>query len=146
MTDVRKPTETEIAAWARLMKVSAKLLAQVEPDLKEAGLPPLAWYDALLELHRARPDGLRPGDLEKEMLLPQYNVSRLVDRLEASGYAVRRPHPQDGRGQVLQITDAGTDLIRRMWNVYGRTITAHFALKLDRGEAAKLAELLQRLL
>ena len=146
MADFRKLTETEIAAWARLMKASTKLLAQVERDLKEAGLPPLAWYDALLELHRARPDGLRPGDLEKEMLLPQYNVSRLVDRLEASGYAVRRPHPQDGRGQVLQITDAGTDLIKRMWNVYGRTITANFALKLDRGEASKLSELLQRLL
>ena len=94
MTDVRKPTETEIAAWARLMKASTKLLAQVERDLKEAGLPPLAWYDALLELYRARPDGLRPGDLQQEMLLPQYNVSRLVDRLEASGYAVRRPHPR----------------------------------------------------
>jgi len=145
MTDVRKPTETEIAAWARLMKASAKLLAQVERNLKEAGLPPLAWYDALLELYRARPDGLRPGDLQQEMLLPQYNVSRLVDRLEASGYAVRRPHPQDGRGQVLQITDAGTDLIKRMWNVYGRAITANFALKLERGEAGKLSDLLQRL-
>ena len=78
--------------------------------------------------------------------MPQYNVSRLVDRLEASGYAVRRPHPQDGRGQVLQITDAGTDLIKRMWNVYGRAITAKFALKLERGEAGKLSELLQRLL
>ena len=118
MDDTRKPTEIEIVAWARLLKASAKLLAFVERDLKEAGLPPLAWYDALLELHRARPHGLRPGDLQQEMLLPQYNVSRLVDRLEASGYAVRRPHPQDGRGQVLQITETGTDLIKRMWDVY----------------------------
>jgi len=146
MADMRKLTETEIAAWARLMKASAKLLAQVERDLKEVGLPPLAWYDALLELHRTRPDGLRPTDLEKEMLMPQYNVSRLVDRLEASGYAARCPHPQDGRGQLLQITDAGTDLTKRMWKVYGRTIAANFALKLGRGEARTLAELLQRLL
>ena len=82
-------------------------MAEVERDLKQAGLPPLAWYDALLELHRARPEGLRPGDLEKEMLLPQYNVSRLVDRLEAAGYVVRRRIPRDGRGQVLQITEPG---------------------------------------
>ena len=94
MNDKSGPGEVEIAAWARLLKASAKMLDAVERDLKQAGLPPLAWYDALLELHRARPDGLRPGDLEKEMLLPQYNVSRLVDRLEAAGYAVRRPHPE----------------------------------------------------
>ena len=55
MDDTRKPTEIEVVAWARLLKASAKLLAFVERDLKEAGLPPLAWYDALLELHRARP-------------------------------------------------------------------------------------------
>src|SRR5258705_3001245 len=106
MDEMEKPDEIEIVAWARLLKASAKLLGQVERDLKAAGLPPLVWYDALLELHRARPDGLRPGDLEAEMLLPQYNVSRLVDRLEAAGYAVRRPHPRDWGGQVLQITDA----------------------------------------
>ena len=59
MDDTQKPTEIEVVAWARLLKASAKLLAFVERDLKEAGLPPLAWYDALLELYRARPDGLR---------------------------------------------------------------------------------------
>ena len=146
MDDREEPDEIEVVAWARLLKASAKLLGQVERDLKQAGLPPLAWYDALLELHRARPDGLRPGDLEKEMLLPQYNVSRLVDRLEAAGYAIRRPHPGDGRGQVLQITKAGTDLIKRMWKIYGRTIAANFAGKLNAGDARKLAGLLQRLL
>jgi DNA-binding MarR family transcriptional regulator len=146
MDDLEKPGEIEIVAWARLLKASAKLLGQVERDLKEAGLPPLAWYDALLELHRARPDGLRPGDLEAEMLLPQYNVSRLVDRLEAAGYAARRPHPGDGRGQVLQITDAGTGLIKRMWKVYGRTIAGNFASKLNAGDAKRLAGLLLRLI
>jgi DNA-binding MarR family transcriptional regulator len=146
MDEMETLDEIEVVAWARLLKASTKLLVEVERDLKEAGLPPLAWYDALLELHRARPDGLRPGDLEATMLLPQYNVSRLVDRLEADGYAVRRPHPQDGRGQVLQITDAGTNLIKRMWKVYGRTIAGNFAGKLNAGDAKRLAGLLQRLL
>jgi DNA-binding MarR family transcriptional regulator len=146
MIEESEPGQVEIAAWARLLKASAKMLDAVERDLKQAGLPPLAWYDALLELHRAKPDGLRPGDLEKEMLLPQYNVSRLIDRLEAAGHAVRRPHPQDGRGQVLQITEQGSALIRRMWQVYRRTIARNFAGKLPGGGAGQLAGLLQRLL
>ena len=78
--------------------------------------------------------------------MPQYNVSRLVDRLEASGYAVRRPHPQDGRGQMLQITETGTDLIKRMWDVYGRAVATNFSLKLEAREAERLAKLLSRLL
>ena len=133
-------------AWARLLKASAKLLAFVERDLKEAGLPPLAWYDALLELHRARPHGLRPGDLQQEMLLPQYNVSRLVDRLEASGYAVRRPHPQDGRGQMLQITETGTESdqahVGRLWPHHRCELCAQAGGR----EAERLAKLLSRLL
>jgi DNA-binding MarR family transcriptional regulator len=138
-------TESEIAAWARLLKASARLRDAVEADLKAAGLPPLAWYDALLELHRAGLDGLRSGDLQKEMLLPQYNVSRLIDRLEAAGYAARLPHPLDGRGQVLLITEEGTELTRRMWRVYRKTIARNFAARLGAGEAERLARLLQRL-
>ena len=146
MTEDRKLEELEIIAWARLLKVSTRLLDVVERELKAAGLPQLAWYDALLELHRAGKAGLRPADLQKEMLLPQYNVSRLIDRLEGAGYAVRIPHPEDGRGQVLQITEAGRVLIRRMWRVYRRTVAENFASKLGKGDAGRLAELLKPLL
>jgi len=146
MMEDGKLEEVEIAAWARLLKASARLLDAVERDLKAAGLPQLAWYDALLELHRAGKAGLRPADLQKEMLLPQYNVSRLIDRLETAGYAMRIPHPEDGRGQVLQITEAGRALIRRMWRVYRKIIAENFASKLGEDDAGKLAELLKPLL
>jgi DNA-binding MarR family transcriptional regulator len=141
-----KLDEVEIAAWARLLKASAKLTDAAEANLKAAGLPPLAWYDALLELHRTGAAGLAPADLEREMLLPQYNVSRLVDRLESAGHAARLPHPEDARRQVLRITRSGTELIRRMWRVYRRTIAEEFAAKLGKGDAERLAAILKRLL
>ncbi|MCC7348877.1 MAG: MarR family transcriptional regulator, partial [Variibacter sp.] len=75
------PSAQAITAWARLVRVQQGLLAAVEADLKAAGFPPLAWYDALLELSRAPEGRLRPLELEKAMLLPQYGMSRLVDRL-----------------------------------------------------------------
>ncbi len=108
MDDTRKPTEIEIVAWARLLKASAKLLACVERDLKEAGLPPLAWYDALLELHRARPRRAEARRPASRRCFCRSTTSRGWSiGCEAAGYAVRRPHPQDGRGQVLQITGDG---------------------------------------
>src|SRR3954468_11370682 len=77
----RKPSPETTSAWARLLRVQQGLLAAVERDLKKGGFPPLAWYDALLELSRTEQGMLRPVELEKHMLLPQYSTSRLVDRL-----------------------------------------------------------------
>ena len=56
----RKPSQETTVAWARLMRVQQGLLVAVEKDLKAAGFPPLAWYDALLELARAPRGELRP--------------------------------------------------------------------------------------
>ena len=143
MTD-NLPDET-IAAWARVIRVPQSLLRQVEADLKAAGCPPLSWYDALLELKRAGSTGLRPFQLQEEMLLEQYNLSRLVDRIVRSGLAERLATEQDGRGQVLKITAEGRQLLRQMWPIYRAAIRKHFAEKLDRRDIAELARILVKL-
>jgi len=66
----RKPSTEATAAWIRLMRVQSRVLDAVEQDLKKAGFPPLAWYDALLELSRAPSGAVRPVELEKQMLIP----------------------------------------------------------------------------
>ncbi|MBM3649558.1 MAG: MarR family transcriptional regulator [Alphaproteobacteria bacterium] len=139
------PSDEVVAAWARLIKASRLALAAVEADLKKAGLPPLGWYDALLELRRAA-GPLRPVELEGRLLLAQHNVSRLVDRLEAQGYVARQPCEEDGRGQLVELTDSGRDLLRRMWPTYRAAIHRHVGAKLGDEQAATLARLLQRLL
>ena len=121
------------------------MLSKVEADLKAADLPPLSWYDALLELERARPDGLRPYQLQERMLLAQYNMSRLTDRLAKAGYIEREDCSDDGRGQILKIDSAGRGLLQRMWPVYRKAIAAHFAEKLDTDETAALSRMLIKL-
>lgn len=116
------PNNTTVRAWARLMRAQRMALQSVERALKEAALPPLAWYDVLLEVEGAGAQGLRPFELERQMLLAQYNLSRLLDRLDSAGYIERRACADDGRGQVLAITASGKDLRRQMWAVYGPAI------------------------
>ena len=103
----RKPSTEATAAWIRLMRVQSRVLDCVEQDLKKAGFPPLAWYDALLELSRAPSGELRPVELERQMLIPQYSTSRLIDRLVDEGLASRRECKIDKRGQFVEITEAG---------------------------------------
>ena len=98
----RKPSQETTSAWARLVRVQQGLLAAVERDLKKAGFPQLAWYDALLELSRTEHGMLRPVELEKHMLLPQYSTSRLVDRLACIGYRVGATVCQLGLGVPLR--------------------------------------------
>ena len=59
-----KPSKQAVLAWARLLKAERLALARVEAALKQAGLPPLAWYDVLLELERAGETGMRPFELD----------------------------------------------------------------------------------
>ncbi len=139
----RKPSTEATAAWIRLMRVQSRVLDAVEHELKKAGFPPLAWYDALLELSRA--PSLRPVELERQMLLPQYSTSRLIDRLVEEGLAVRRECPIDKRGQFVEITEAGRELQKKMWNAYSAAIEKYVGSKLSDADAAKLCALLDRL-
>jgi len=123
----RKPSTEATAAWIRLMRVQSRVLDAVEQDLKKAGYPPLAWYDALLELSRAPTGELRPVELERQMLLPQYSTSRLIDRLVDDGLAVRRECKIDKRGQFVEITEAGRELQKKMWAGCGRPETLRAA-------------------
>jgi DNA-binding MarR family transcriptional regulator len=138
------PSESVVRAWARLVRAQQAVLAAVETELKGASFPPLAWYDVLLELSR-KDEGLRPIALEQELLLAQYNLSRLLDRLETAGYVERRPCPDDARGQIVAITGSGRALVKRMWPTYRAAIARHVGAKLTETEAARLAALLGKL-
>jgi len=141
-----KVPEAAVRAWAKLVRAESAVLAAVERELKAAGFPPLAWYDVLLELRRAPQQRLRPLELEPRLLLQQYNLSRLIDRLEADGLVERQKCATDARGHHLVLLPAGRDLLRKMWPAYERAIALHFADKLSGSEAAQLAQLLDKVL
>ena len=141
-----EPSDIVVRAWTRLMRAQQAALAQIQLALKAADLPPLAWYDVMLELERAGDKGLRPFELEKAMLLPQYGLSRLLDRIEAAGYAQRRPSDADGRGQVVTLTPAGRELRQKMWPVYAAAIDSALGERLSEDQARTLGKLLGKLI
>jgi len=139
------PSQNTVDAWVRLVRAQRVALSAVETALKKAALPPLGWYDALLELERAGGDGMRPFELEKRLLLPQYGLSRLLARLEAAGYVKRRPSRADARGQIVVINAAGRAVRARMWPVYAAALQAAIGDRLDDAEAGTLATLLGKI-
>src|ERR1700723_2999587 len=141
----RRPSSEVMAAWIRLMRIRSRVLDTVELDLKKAGFPPLAWYDALVELSRAPSGEMRPVELERQMLIPQYSTSRLIDRLVDEGLVARRECKIDKRGQFVEITEAGRELQKKMWSAYSAAIEKHVGSKLSDADAVRLCGLLDRL-
>ncbi|WP_457582005.1 MarR family winged helix-turn-helix transcriptional regulator [Ensifer canadensis] len=150
MSDFSDPDELPLTpaatqAWIGLMRAQRRVLSAIEADFKKAGLPPLGWYDLLWELVQAEGGKLRPYEIESRTLLAQYNLSRLIDRLEREGLVRREVFDADGRGRWVVITDEGSAIRARMWKVYSGSIEAHVGAKLSAEEAQQLAALLARL-
>jgi DNA-binding MarR family transcriptional regulator len=140
-----KPTPAVVEAWANLVRTERTLLDKVEEELKRARLPPLDWYHVLYEIDRSPKGMLRQTGVQDRTQLAQYNVCRLVDRLEREGLVERHQCQIDGRNNVLCITAKGRALRRAMWPVYAAAIEAHFGAHLSAEEASQLARLLGKL-
>lgn len=138
----RKPTTAVIEAWAGLVRTQRTLLDRVEEALKRAQLPPLDWYHVLHELDRAPKGMLRQTGVQDRTRLAQYNVCRLVDRLQREGLVERHQCRLDGRNNVLVITAKGRALRRSMWPIYAAAIEEHFGAHLSQAEALQLARLM----
>ncbi len=139
------PSASVTRAWIGLLRTQRIVLGAIEKDLKRADLPPLGWYDVLLELSRADGGRLRPYEIEARTLLAQHNLSRLLDRMEKDALVRREAFAGDGRGQWVVITEAGRAMQRRMWAIYAASIQAHVGAKLAEAEADGLADLLAKL-
>lgn len=139
------PSEKTVQAWIRLVRAYGKAMSEIEQALIENNLPPLSWYDMLLELERAGGKGLRQFELESALLLKQYSVSRLVEKVEKKQHLRREISKDDGRGKRIVITQSGKELRQRMWLVYGPKIEATIGQKLNPTQCSELTTLLGKL-
>lgn len=144
--DVQEPSDAVTDAWVRLIRAGRAVVGQIEAELKGAGFPALTWYDVLLHLKRRSDGRSSPREIEDAVLFEQYNLSRLLDRMESDGLVRRVPYPGDRRRQLVEITEEGRALQRRMWGVYGPAINRSIGGKLSEEEAEQLAALLLKLM
>ncbi|NNG36123.1 MarR family transcriptional regulator [Nakamurella sp. DB0629] len=62
---------------------------------------------------------LTPGTLARAEHVRPPSMTRIIERLQEHGYVRREPHPDDGRQQLIFVTDAGVELaeeVRRLRN------------------------------
>ena len=140
-----QPSPAATQAWIDLARAYGAILSDIEAALDRADLPSLTWYDILWEVECAGEAGLRQVELERALLLKQYNVSRLVDRIENAGLIARRPCPEDARAKRIVLTQQGRDMRLRIWAVYGARLGALIGDALDDNACQRLSALLTTL-
>ena len=57
---------------------------------------------------------------ETSEIVPR-NLVRILNRLEAGGWAERRADPQDRRAHLLTITESAKPVVERIWHVVSKT-------------------------
>jgi len=92
-----------------IIRFEIELWDAVDARLKREYSLPLSHFEPMLVIER-RP-GCRVYDIASELGITTGGASKLVDRLEASGYCRRLPNPADRRSSLLELTPAGERLL-----------------------------------
>src|SRR3954469_9093480 len=139
-------SDTDVAAWAALLRVHAALVPVLDRALQAACGLPLSWYDVLLELNSAEGRRLGMGALGGGAVLSRARVSRVVDELAAAGLVVREAIPEDRRSAYATLTEAGRTRLRSAAPTYLDGIRRHFTSRLGSADSRTVAAALERVL
>ncbi|HEU4808689.1 MAG TPA: MarR family transcriptional regulator [Homoserinimonas sp.] len=135
---------TAVDAWEALFRAQVTVMRQLHADFPESQLT-LTEYDVLFNLSRQPGRRLRIRDLNDHMLISQPSVSRMVDRLAGRGLVAKTSDPDDARGIIVELTDAGFSLFRRVATSHMRSIAARVGGALDDAELRELNRLCTKL-
>jgi DNA-binding MarR family transcriptional regulator len=133
-----------IGVIGRISRLARELEQRLETVYREHGLEP-GWHDVLATLRRQGPPyRLRPTELASASMLTSSGTTKRLDRLEQAGLITRAPDPQDRRGTLIALTDAGRELIDRVTEPHLQNEHRLLAA-LSEADRRRLADLLRKL-
>jgi DNA-binding MarR family transcriptional regulator len=133
-----------VAAWESLFRAQVAIMRGLAEDFPSREIS-MNEYDVIFNLSRQPERSIRLRELNKHVLLTQPSVSRLVDRLASRGYVHKHADPDDGRGAIVELTEAGYALFRRVAIDHMVSITSRVGDSLSNDELVQLTALCDRL-
>ncbi|WP_127127839.1 MarR family winged helix-turn-helix transcriptional regulator [Georgenia sp. SYP-B2076] len=95
------------SVWTLMTWLPVRLDVQLRAD---AGMS-LAEYNALSQMSEAPDRTLRLSDLAAATNMTLSHLSRVISRMETSGWVTRSPDPADGRYTLGHLTDTGWEKV-----------------------------------
>jgi len=137
------PGERGFAAWRSLLNAHASLMRELSTDLAMKAHLPLGDFDVLAQLAHAGGE-LRMTELAAKAFSSRSAMTRRVDRLVEEGLVRRTGSVADGRGVVVELTDAGLARLAEAVPVHLQRVSTLFIERLDDEELAVLERALDK--
>ncbi|WP_137845100.1 MarR family transcriptional regulator [Microbacterium sp. 2FI] len=98
----------------------------------------------MLIMREQRGEQVSPHDVARHLRISTASTTKLLDRLSASGHVERHPHPHDGRGRLVVLTEESRHAFFRH---FGQRLQAMrgVALRYDDDDLAVIARFLGEL-
>jgi DNA-binding MarR family transcriptional regulator len=145
LTEQALPGRRGEKAWRALLQAHATLMRQLDTDLWEDTGLHLVDFDVLAQLAEAGGE-LRMTELAARTLISRSGLTRRVARLVDEGLVGRANAPEDGRGVVVTLTDAGVARVTEAAPVHLRDVSKLFVERLDDQELAGVESALQKVI
>lgn len=126
-----------------LVRLEIELWNAVDARLKAEFELTIARFEFLRVIDRI--DGCRVQDIASELSITVGGTSKLVDRIEASGYCVRGANPDDRRSSILKLTKSGQRVLARANKVFSEELDRRLGEPLTARELQTLARALIKL-
>lgn len=100
-------TKEQQGHWRSWITASTVLHEQLSRELQELHGLTITDYEILVRLSESENRSIRMSDLASLTLLSRSRLSHQIDRMEAAGLVSREVCPDDRRGQLAVLTNAG---------------------------------------
>ena len=138
-------TPLELGAWREFLRVHAVVTRELDEELRRVHGLPLSSYDVLVSLESAPARQMRMSELADVVLLSRSGLTRLVERLERDGLLARADCPEDARGSLAVLSDAGATRLAEARKTHLRGVRERFLDQFDDAELEQLAAYWRRL-
>src|ERR1700756_4647407 len=100
----------------QLIRFETELWNAVDARLRTEFNLPLSRLEPMQVI--ARHPSCRVYDIAAELSITIGGTSKLVDRIQAAGYCVRRANPDDRRSSIIELTPAGRRVLAKAAKVF----------------------------
>src|SRR3954454_2108998 len=132
-------------AFGHLLGAHATLTRQLSTLLEEQHGLTMSEYEVLFLLSRVPEHSMRRIDLSREVRLSPSGITRMLDRLEATGLVKKGHCTQDARVTYAVLTDAGMKKLQECAPTHYDAIERLIGERLSDEEVESLSSLLGRL-
>jgi len=126
-----------------LIRFEIELWNAVDARLKSEFSLPLTHFEPMSVIDKI--PGCRVYDIANELGITTGGTSKLVDRIEASGYCRRLPNPDDRRSSLLELTEAGRRLLAKGGAAFDEELQLRLGSALPERTLRQFASTLTRL-